>query len=481
MSLRLRFTLAFTAVGALVAVLVGVLSFRAASDRVVDGANRAVRLVALAVAQEQDTAQALPDAGTRDSDNHPGTRDTAEQPAIVQAVAPDGMTTHLGGPDVPLPVSDTGHALAASGAAGQEEATMIEVGGDTYCQLTIALGDGQGALQAAIPLEPTRDVLAGIAKEIAAAILAVALAAAGAGWLLARRITRPLVRLAGAAEEISADDHTDREVPVDGRDEVARLSASFNTMLRRLAASRAARERMVQDAAHEVRNPLTSLTTNASVLRYVTELSPDDRDRLLDDVEDETHALGHLVDELVGLALSRSRDEAEEPVELAEVAGRAAQRLQRRTGRIVLLDADHCVVRGRRQALDRAVSNLLENAAKFDGDGDEPIEVHIRRGTITVSDRGPGIDAADAKRVFDRFHRTDTAHGLPGSGLGLAIVREVAEAHGGTVFARTRSGGGAAVGFTVAPSRLLPGPEPDLVGLQDTRSTPERPAGRRPD
>ncbi|WP_326575234.1 HAMP domain-containing histidine kinase [Streptomyces sp. NBC_00481] len=469
MSLRPRFTLAFTAVGALVAVLVGVLSFRAASDRVVDGANRTVRLVALAVAEEQDTAQALPYAGTRDSDGHPGTGDEAEQPAIVRAVATDGTTTHLGGPDVALPVSDTGRALAASGAAGQEEATMIEVGGDTYCQLTIALGEGRGALQAAIPLEPTRDVLVGIAQEIAGAVLAVVLAAAGAGWLLARRITRPLVRLAGAAEEISADDHADREVPVDGRDEVARLSASFNTMLRRLAASRAARERLVQDAAHEVRNPLTSLTTNASVLRYVTELSPDDRDRLLDDVEDETRELGHLVDELIGLALSRSRDEAEEPVELAEVAGRAAQRLHRRTGRIVLLDADDRVVRGRRQALDRAVSNLLENAAKFDGDGEDPIEVHIRRGAITVSDRGPGIDAADAERVFDRFHRTDTAHGLPGSGLGLAIVRDVAQAHGGTVFARTRSGGGAAVGFTVAPSRLLPATEPDVAAAPQER------------
>ncbi|KUO18839.1 sensor histidine kinase [Streptomyces dysideae] len=115
------------------------------------------------------------------------------------------------------------------------------------------------------------------------------------------------------------------------------------------------------------------------------------------------------------------------------------------------------------------MSNLLENAAKFDGDGDEPIDVHIRRGTITVSDRGPGIDAADAERVFDRFYRADIAHGLPGSGLGLAIVRDVAEAHGGTVFARTRSGGGATVGFTVSPSRLLPAPEADLVTPQDTR------------
>jgi signal transduction histidine kinase len=108
----------------------------------------------------------------------------------------------------------------------------------------------------------------------------VLLAAAGAGWLLALRITRRLVRLTGIAEEVSVHGRVDREVPVDGRDEVGRLSA-FNTMLARLAAAREAQERLVQDAAHELRTPLTSLRTNASVLRRIGELSPDARDRLV--------------------------------------------------------------------------------------------------------------------------------------------------------------------------------------------------------
>ncbi|GAA3785267.1 sensor histidine kinase [Streptomyces phyllanthi] len=200
-----------------------------------------------------------------------------------------------------------------------------------------------------------------------------------------------------------------------------------------------------------------------------------------DDVEGETRELGLLVDELVELALSRSRDEAEEPVELAAVARRAAQRVYRRTGRLVLFDADDCVVLGRRQGLERAVGNLLENAAKFDAGSDEPIEVHIHQGVITVCDRGPGIRPDDAERVFDRFYRADTARGLPGSGLGLAIVRDIAEAHGGTVFASTRPDGGASVGFTVDPSRLLPDPEPALAESRDERLSPERPAERRPD
>jgi two-component system sensor histidine kinase MprB len=124
------------------------------------------------------------------------------------------------------------------------------------------------------------------------------------------------------------------------------------------------------------------------------------------------------------------------------VARRSAERVQRRTSRQVRVDADDSVVRGRCQGLERAVSNLLENAAKFDADGREPIEVDIRQAEITVSDRGPGIDTHDTVRVFDRFYRAGTARGLPGSGLGLAIVRDVAEAHSGTVFARTRPGGG---------------------------------------
>jgi two-component system sensor histidine kinase MprB len=199
------------------------------------------------------------------------------------------------------------------------------------------------------------------------------------------------------------------------------------------------------------------------VLRRIAELSPDARDRLIDDLQGETRELSHLVDELVELALSGRADEAEEPLELAAVVRRAAERVQRRTGREVRVDADASMVRGGRQALERAVSNLLENAAKFDRDGAEPVEVHVHQGAVTVCDRGPGIAADDAERVFDRFYRAGTARGMPGSGLGLAIVRDVAEAHGGTVFARPRTGGGAAVGFTVDRSRLLPISEPEHV------------------
>ena len=112
------------------------------------------------------------------------------------------------------------------------------------------------------------------------------------------------------------------------------------------------------------------------------------------------------------------------------------------------VDADASVVLGRPPALERAISNLLDNAAKFDPSGD-PISVDVRAGIVAVSDRGPGIAADDVERVFDRFYRSEDARSRPGSGLGLAVVRDVAESHGGTVFAANREGGGARVGFSI--------------------------------
>jgi two-component system sensor histidine kinase MprB len=468
LSLCLRFALAFAVVGAVVATVVGRLSYCAASDRIMAEIDSTLRSATVAAASDRD--RALPGSGTPaptldlyPGTDQPGPGDEGVRTVISRAVGQDGTATHLSGPTVRLPVSDSLRALAVSGTTGQTDITEVKLGVRTYRLLSTSLGDGRGALQAAVHIDQTHRVLGGMAREIAGASLAVTLAAVGVGWALARR----LERLARVAEKISVDGRADGVILADGRDEVGRLSASFSRMLDRLAAAREAQDRLVQDAAHELRTPLTSLRTNASVLRRVTELSPYARDRLLDDVEGETAELGQLVDELVELAMARNREESEEPVELSALARRAAQRVHRRTGRFVLLDVDESIVRGRRHGLERAVGNLLENAAKFDPDGDDPIEVHVRQGRITVRDHGPGIDAADAERVFDRFYRADTARSLPGSGLGLAIVRDVAEAHGGTVFARTRPGGGAEVGFTLERARIR-GPETPGAKLRGT-------------
>jgi two-component system, OmpR family, sensor histidine kinase MprB len=125
---------------------------------------------------------------------------------------------------------------------------------------------------------------------------------------------------------------------------------------------------------------------------------------------------------------------------------------------VVTVQRDETVVSGRAAAIERAVGNLVDNALKFDDESTEPVEVVQRGGRVEVRDRGPGIAAADLPHVFDRFYRATAARSRPGSGLGLAIVADVAERHGGSVFADARDGGGAVIGFTLpAP---LPAPQP---------------------
>ncbi|MEV7043448.1 HAMP domain-containing sensor histidine kinase [Amycolatopsis sp. NPDC051061] len=457
MNLRSKLAIAFAGVGAAAAILVGVLSYQAASQRIDAELDRSLLTTSAEVAAGA-TQVLAPSPVTRgpDDDDH----DEA-QPMVAQAINPDGTVRPIGGRRVHLDVGDADRALAATGSLGDRRYWELTAGRDDYRVITVALGPGRGAVQLGIDVDESRHVLSELATRITGVSALVLVVAALAGWLLARQITRRLVRLTDVTELVSDGRLDDVAVPTGGRDEVGRLATSFDRMLGRLADARADQDRLVQDAAHELRTPLTSLRTNASVLRRFAELTPDARGRLLDDVDGETRELTHLVDELVELATRRY--EAEEPatVELGEVAEHAAERVRRRSGGAITVETDASVVTGQAKALERAVSNLLENAVKFAPD--DPIEVVVRDGRVQVLDRGPGIGDADAARVFDRFHRADAARGLPGSGLGLAIVRDIALAHGGTVFAEPRPGGGAVVGFTVGADLLLPNSHPGHV------------------
>jgi two-component system sensor histidine kinase MprB len=463
-TLPARLSVAFALVAAVVAGAVGLLSYHAASERITDEIVRSLQAAATALADGQTAVLSAPivdlPSGPPDSRDR---RTSPSQQMTAQRIGADGTITHVGGRDIALPVDDTDRALAAVASAGEAATSEVRVGRDTYRILTTSLGGARGAVQVAVDIDKTQRVLGGMANEIALVAAVVTVVAAGLGWLLAHRISRRLVRLTGIAEEVSASGLGERTVPVQGRDEVARLSSSFNTMLRRLAESREAQERLIQDAAHELRTPLTSLRTNASVLRKLDRLSPESRERLVSDIDGETRELHHLVEELIELALARRTDEPDTTIELAEVARTTAERARRRSGRAVRVDADDTIVRGRRAGLERAVGNLLENAAKFDAAGTEPIELTIRHGTISVADRGPGLEDDDTDRVFDRFYRADTARSLPGSGLGLAIVKDLAEAHDGTAFAGNRPGGGAVIGFSIGRSRVLPDSESDDI------------------
>ena len=187
---------------------------------------------------------------------------------------------------------------------------------------------------------------------------------------------------------------------------------------------------------------MTSLRTNIEVLSRDGVLDPEEREHLLRDVSEQLIEMSALVSELVELARGDEKAVDPEDVRLDLVAAEAIDRTRRnRPGVTFKPQLEESLVRGVPSTIERAVSNLLDNAAKWSPPGGE-IDVIVRNGEVAVRDRGPGIAEEDVPFVFDRFYRAPSARSMPGSGLGLAIVRQVAEAHGGTVCVEAPSDGG---------------------------------------
>jgi two-component system sensor histidine kinase MprB len=193
------------------------------------------------------------------------------------------------------------------------------------------------------------------------------------------------------------------------------------------------------------------------VLGSPRELAPADRERLRVDLVAQLEELSELVADLVELARDgEPSDEPHEPVRLDELVSAALERARRHApGVVFAADLEPCMVDGARSRLDRAVANLLDNAAKWSPPGGT-VEVVLRDGELSVRDHGPGIAPEDLPHVFDRFYRAAAARGRAGSGLGLAIVRHVAERHAGTVRAEPAEGGGALLRLGLPDSHPIP-------------------------
>jgi two-component system, OmpR family, sensor histidine kinase MprB len=270
-------------------------------------------------------------------------------------------------------------------------------------------------------------------------------AAAVAGAVLSGATLAPVRRLTAAAERIAETGEPSERVPEGGHDELAALGASFNTMLGALEESLETQRRFVADASHELRTPLTSLQTNIDVLRGHIELDPDQSRRLLDDLHRESQEMRSLIAGLLELAQGGAQVEKQK-FQFDELIENSLERARAQFPAIEW-EADRLeptVVDGYRDRMERAVWNLLENAGKWSGDGGS-VDVSLAGGELRVRDHGPGFSDEDRPLVFERFYRSAAARSMPGAGLGLAIVREVAEAHGGTVAAENAQDGGAIV------------------------------------
>jgi signal transduction histidine kinase len=287
-------------------------------------------------------------------------------------------------------------------------------------------------------------------------------ASLGVGWVVAGRVLRPIGRITSVARDIQATDLS-RRIELPGPDdELKQLADTFDAMLARLDAAFAAQRQFVADASHELRNPLAIIRTNVDVALADPRADPDDLRHTITVVKRASDRMARLVDDLLALARRQEPILEHEPVDLgAAVAEASDDFVVPAAARQIVLDraiAPDVIVLGDRDALKRAVANLLENAVRL-----APARSRIRLATgsegdrawIAVADEGPGIAPEDQDRVFDRFWRADKARSRAdgGTGLGLAIVRQIAESHGGQVRLQSKPGVGSSfvIWLPVAP------------------------------
>ncbi len=335
---------------------------------------------------------------------------------------------------------------------------------------TVPAGPGTALMfvQSTEPIERTLDrmqlvlLLVGLGGIVAAALI---------GLAVARSALLPVRRLSAAAEHIA---RTDELTPIDitGDDELASLAASFNEMLAALEASRDRQRRLVADAGHELRTPLTSLRTNLELLAQADRqggLAREQRDEIFTDATAQVEELSTLVGDLVELARDEPLVRTPEPLDLADIVSRAVDRVRRRAiGLTFDVDLAPWWIVGEPQIVERAVTNLLDNAAKW-SPHHGTVSVRLEGGVLTVADQGPGISEPDLPMIFERFYRAADARTMPGSGLGLSIVRQAANRHGGSVTVHNQEPHGAVFTMTLpgdgAPSSNLT--EISADGLSD--------------
>ncbi|MEU6122667.1 HAMP domain-containing sensor histidine kinase [Streptomyces sp. NPDC047123] len=317
------------------------------------------------------------------------------------------------------------------------------------------------AVSVARPLSEVDDTLDNLALILLFVAGIGVLGAGAAGLWVARTGLRPVDRLTGAVEHVARTEDLSLRIPVEGDDEIARLSESFNSMTASLASSRDLQQQLIADAGHELRTPLTSLRTNIELLARSEEtgraIPPDDRKALLASVTAQMTELAALIGDLQELSRPDSGTAGDKVQVLAlhDLTRTAIERARLRGPELTITaDLAPWYVRAEPPALERAVVNILDNAVKF-SPPHGTVDVRLDRGHLTVRDHGPGIPADELPHVFDRFWRSPTARSLPGSGLGLSIVARTVQQCGGEVALRAAEGGG-----TEASVRLPGAPTP---------------------
>jgi two-component system sensor histidine kinase MprB len=348
--------------------------------------------------------------------------------------------------------------VAVADGRADRSLRTVYVDGTTYRVVAVPTPTDGYALVIAQSLEPQQKTLRSLGLVCFLIGLGGVLAAGAAGWVVARNGLRPVRRLTADVERIARTEDL-RPLPVEGDDEIARLASAFNQMLTSLAASRDRQRRLVADAGHELRTPLTSLRTNIDLLTQAGSggLPEEARSELLADVRAQIEELTTLVGDLVELARDEPMEHVVGHVELHELLDNAVARVRRRAPGVTFeATVEPWFLEGESGAIERALTNLLDNAAKWSPPGGT-VRVALAGGEVVVDDEGPGIDDADLPHVFERFYRSPESRTMPGSGLGLSIVAQVAERHSGRVEASRSPSGGTRMTLTL-PGASAPKP-----------------------
>jgi two-component system sensor histidine kinase MprB len=460
MTLRTRLTVMAAAAVAIAVVGVSITSWLLVHAKLYQQFDAQLHSYAQLAARANSPADAL--ATLRTADQRAPETDPGHQSSglVVQFLDRTGKAVVPGAGDgLAIPVTNRARQVAAGQLPGDAE--FVRIGPDRYRVWTVPRPDG--AAQVARDAEGVENTLAELGLGYGLVDLVGIVAAALVGRAVARAALRPVDLLTAGAERVARTQDLTEGIPVSGKGEIATLAKAFNDMLAALADSRAAQRRLVEDAGHELRTPLTSLRNNVELLIHastqtdpVKVLSPVDQARLLTDLDIQTMELTTLIGELVDLSKEDTRPEPLERLELADVVGSAVERARPRAPHVrfetSLAEAE---ILGRPVSLERAVLNLLDNAAKWspaNGTVRVIVEANGEVAQVTVADEGPGIPDKDLPHVFERFYRAEAARALPGSGLGLAIVEQIVHLHGGTVTAAHTESGGALVSMTLRRS-----------------------------
>jgi signal transduction histidine kinase len=424
-TLGLRLALAFLGVAlAAIALLAGLTAAFAAKD-----------VSNLATEQRAALAKAAAAVAAAAWDRNNNTWSAADLSAVLDLGVPTGAAVQIRDQAGRIVTSSPGFATANG---SQSSLPVVVRGRQVGTALVRATGSGLNAAD--------RSLKTALLRAIAGAAGLAALLALLTGLAVARRITRPVIRLIAVTRAMAAGDRAARVGEIHAAGELRELAAAFDQMAGTLDRQEQIRRNLVADVAHELRTPIAILQAgHEALLDGVAEPTPAE----LGSLRDEVLRLARMVGDLQTLAaadaaalnLARSR------ADLAELAATAADSLARRFEAAgITLDRELAAspVLADPHWLHQVITNLLTNALKFTPAGGRVTISTERAGpdaVLRVTDTGAGIPAEDLPRIFDRFFRGQQAAQISGSGIGLTVAAELAQAHGGRLAAASETTG----------------------------------------